>query len=391
MTEQLHALQQRCNDMMPCMIELLEEVVRINSYTWNKKGADAVSSIFSRELQALGFSVEHIPHSEVGDTLVALSPAALTAPAQKRILLCGHLDTVFPPEMGFDCFEEWDGQLRGPGVIDMKGGLVAAIYALEAIQHLNSLESLPISFVINTDEEVGSPFSTAIIQREAAKSALAFVFECCGLEGQVVTARKGKHGFRIQCTGKAGHVGQAGLAKPSAILELAHKIIAVEALNAPDRGLTCNVGCITGGTTPNTIPENAVAEVDCRFVTESDARFVDASIDHIVSQVTTPGVACSLETTGKRPPMEASEGGLRLFSALQHIGDTLGVPVKQERRGGVSDANTIAAMGIPVLDGLGPSGDQDHSTREYMVISSLPQRTTLAAAGILHLGARFSV
>ena len=195
--------------------------------------------------------MERAPHDSVGDTLLARSPACCSTSEGGRILFCGHMDTVFPESLGFDCFEagtkEGSEIIRGPGVIDMKGGLVVALFALRELRRQGVLDRLPVTFVLNADEEVGSPHSTPVIAAEARQSAFALVFECAGLNGETVTARKGRRGMRLTCHGRAGHVGQAGRDKPSAILELARKIIALEGVNAPERGLTVNVGVVQGG------------------------------------------------------------------------------------------------------------------------------------------------
>ncbi len=376
-------LQDYCASRQTEMLSLLERIVLLNSYTWNKTGADAVGAILCLEMQHLGLHVERIKHHDVGDTLVARTEAARAAPDMGQILFCGHLDTVFPPEMGFSCFEQHGETIRGPGVIDMKGGLVCALSALAALHHQGVLHSLPITYLINADEEVGSPRSTLLIQQEAARSSFAFVFECGGLQGQVVTARKGKHGFELQCKGQAGHVGQAGAGKPSAIVELAHKIISIESLNAYERGITCNVGQVKGGTSPNTVPEEASATVDCRFVTAHDAKAIKQSIEAIVKTPVVPNVRTQLRPTSSRPPMEASAQNRRLFTTLSTCAAHLQLSVLEERRGGVSDANTIAATGVPVLDGLGPCGDRDHSADEYMVTRTLWQRAALASIATL--------
>lgn len=374
------------------MLALLERVVRINSHTPNKAGSDAVGRIFEAELQALGFEVERVPHTDVGDTLVARSPAA-AAPRAGQLLLCGHMDTVFPQSLGFDCFERFEQQgqdaVRGPGVIDMKGGLVVALFAIQALRDSGCLEGLPLCFVLNADEEIGSPRSHAPILAEVRRSACALVFECAGHGGEVVTARKGKRGLRLTCQGRAGHVGQAGAAKPSAILELAHKIVALEACNAPKRGVSVNVGRIEGGTGGNTVPELAEAHVDCRFVTEADGAALAAACNKIVEQSMVFGVRCRLEELGGRPPMETGEGTRELFELVRTAGQELGLVLLEERRGGVSDANDIAAAGVPVLDGLGPVGDRDHSTEEYVLVESLFARTGLAAAAMAKAWERF--
>lgn len=381
-------IQNFCASNQSNMLRLLEKAVCINSYTWNKKGAESVAALFEAELGDLGMHIDKHKHRQVGDTLVARTQAAVQKD-HKCLLYCGHLDTVFPPEMNFSCFEQYSDHIRGPGVIDMKGGLVAAVYALKALQAMDLLHTMPVTFVINADEEVGSPFSTPVIELEAAKSAVAFVFECSGLAGEAVVSRKGKLGCTVTCTGRAGHVGQADSQKPSAIAALAHTIIELEKLNAPERSITCNVGTISGGTSPNTVPETAEAAVDCRCATLEDLALLEKNIQEIVKASPIPGVVIRAEIKSKRSPMAQSPASQKLFSVVAQCAHTLELPFSAETRGGVSDANTIAALNVPVLDGLGPSGDCDHSSREYMLTHSLHQRSALATLATLAAAKEF--
>jgi len=382
-TERYREIFSWCLENQDSMLDFLEQIVLTNSYTWNKQGADAVGKMLQQELESIGMEVKTVEHQKVGNTLLAKNATACKTQDIQGVLLCGHLDTVFPLSLEFSCFERKGETLRGPGVIDMKGGLVSAIWALRALREHELLNFMPITMVINADEEVGSPYSTSIIQDAARSSAFAYVFECSGLEGQVVTSRKGKHGFTVTCTGRAGHVGQAGADKPSAILELAHKVIALEAMNAPQRNLSCNVGKIQGGTSPNSIPEKAIAEVDFRFEHGEDHSRIVQAMEDLAAQQHLVNVTTHVQTVNQRSPMLANEHTMTLYGILRECAEMLDMSLPHEQRGGVSDANTISNMNIPVLDGLGPSGDRDHSTDEYMMVQSLPQRAALAAAGML--------
>jgi glutamate carboxypeptidase len=292
------------------------------------------------------------------------------------------MDTVFPPDTAFNFYKEDERHSYGPGVIDMKGGLVVALYALKALDAAGQLSEIPITLICNADEEIGSGSSGALIRDAARKSAFAFVMECGGLDGAVVTGRKGNLSAKIDITGQAGHAAFADQGKSSAILELAHKIIALEALNDPDSGVTVNVGLIKGGIGANTVPAQASARIDMRFLTPADGALLEKRLNHIVAQPCLPGTGSSCRIMSRRPPMPECERNKDLFRYVQSTAADLGQSIRAEFRYGVSDANLIADENIPVIDGLGPIGANDHSADEYMVKSSLLARTTLLACAI---------
>ena len=363
------------------MFKLLEALVLQPSFSRCKKAVDAVGAILAKSLQDSGMHLEVVPQSEAGDHLIFRSPACRNH--RSSILLFGHMDTVFPIDSSFNWYKEIGEKIFGPGVIDMKGGLVCAGYAIKALGSCGLLNEIPITFLCNSDEEIGSPTSTTLFTAEAQKALLSLGFECGGLQGQVATGRKGRLGYKLIVSGKAGHAAFAGKDKASAILELAHKIIALEKLNNQDRKVAVNIGVITGGIGPNTVAENAVAEIDSRFLCRSDAVDTAGRIAQICAQSTIAGTNAKLLETGGRLPMEQSARNSALFQVILNEAQILGLPCVEEMRSGVSDANTIAQAGIPLVDGLGPIGDGDHSDREYMIRASLPARTRLAAYSIL--------
>ncbi|NDV18716.1 M20/M25/M40 family metallo-hydrolase [Pseudodesulfovibrio sp. JC047] len=358
------------------MMDLLEKTVRINSYTPNKQGTDAVVTVFEQVMTDMGFTVQREKQDNVGDNLIARKNCTSDAPG---LLLCGHMDTVFPPDDGFDCFRPEGDTIIGPGVIDMKGGLVVGIYALKALDTAGLLDHMPITFVFNSDEEIGSPNSQALIIEEARKAAAAFVFECSGPGGKVVTARKGKISFILNVQGKAGHSGNLSGPKASAILEMAHQTIRLEALNDAAKGISLNVGLVEGGIGPNTVAPSASAKIECRYWHEEDGVLLQKAIEQSAASPTIPGTQCSLQRIPGRPTMETSPAITKLFDIVAKAGADLNIAVQESARGGVSDANFIANAGTPVIDGLGPTGGKDHSHNEYMLTRSLTERTILAA------------
>ncbi|MGM0425123.1 MAG: M20/M25/M40 family metallo-hydrolase, partial [Thermodesulfobacteriota bacterium] len=265
---------------------------------------------------------------------------------------------------------------------DMKGGLVCGIFALLALEQLGLLQKIPVAMLCNSDEEIGSPASWELISQEAERSFAGFVLECGGLEGDIVTGRKGRSGYLLQVRGQAGHAAQAAdQHKPSAILELAHKIIALEGLNQPP-ALTLNVGKIQGGIGPNTVAKQAEALIDVRYLQEEDGLSLKTELDKIVNKPHIPGTSSSLTYQTGRPPMPQSKINQELFELVRSRAEILGQKVRAELRNGVSDANILASRGVPVLDGLGPMGDMDHSEDEYMLKSSLVPRSCLLVLSI---------
>ncbi|WDP93060.1 MAG: M20 family metallopeptidase [Desulfobacter sp.] len=360
----------------PELFKLMEELVLIQSYSRNKAGVDRVGRHISRVMTDMGFSCEFCEQAELGNHLIARSPAAARTP-KGQILITGHMDTVFPEDSPFNWYREDETKCYGPGVADMKGGLVVGIFALRALVATGLLKTLPVTFVFNSDEEIGSPTSRGLIADEARHSRLAYVLEAGGMNNEIVTGRKGNLSAELTLTGKAGHAAFAGADKASAILEFAHKAIAIEAMNRPEKGISANVGTISGGIGPNTVPDHATARLDFRFLTPEDADSVRQRLDEIVATCTIPGTAATMAVRSGRPPMPQTQGNQELFDKIQNLAQELGTPVQPELRQGVSDANIIAEQGIPVIDGLGPAGEKDHSEDEYIQKASLWERAIL--------------
>lgn len=366
------------NDHKEQMLTMLEEMVCIQSGSKNKPGVDNVADYIQAHMSSLGFACERCVEKESGDNLVVRS--FQFDPEKKQILLIGHMDTVFPRETKFNFFKQDNEKCFGPGVADMKGGLVVAIFALKALQKTGILNQIPVSFIFNSDEEVGSPSSRPLIRKEAKKSKAAFVFEAGGLNGEVVTGRKGNFSARVKIEGQAGHAAFAGKDKASAILELAHKTIQIEQLNAPDRGVSANVGTITGGIGPNTVAQHASAKLDFRFPTSQDFADLKARAASIIEQTVLPGTQSSIQIVSQRPPMPQTKANQDLYLQMKNTADRLDIHIIDELRQGVSDANIVADEGIPVLDGLGPIGAKDHSEDEYIITQSLFDRAILFAS-----------
>ncbi len=362
------------------MFRFLEKLVTIQSGSRHKAGVDRVGTVIQAFFGTRSFSFETIAQQKLGNHLIVRTKAV--AAAQKQILLVGHMDTVFPQDTDFNWYRENGDKSFGPGVIDMKGGLVAGIYALKALEACNDINNLPVTFLFNSDEEIGSPSSQDLIIHEAKRSAFAFVLECGGVNGEVVTARKGNLTIQLTVSGRAGHAAFAGPDKGSAIKEMAYKIIDLENLNDPERGISANVGKTEGGIGANTVPDDASAWVDFRFTRMPDCRTLKEQLTEIVQKTTVPGTRAAFRTITQRPPMPSNPSNRRLFLTVRKAAESLGTRIGEEYRPGVSDANLIAQKNIPVIDGLGPMGARDHSKEEYMYKKSLPERAGLIACAI---------
>ena len=362
-------------------VDLLRRLVEIQSGSRNKPGLDLMAVVMGEVLGQVLPVVRILPFADYGNMVQASSRPWISG--ESGFGLVGHMDTVFPADTSFTAFQEHGDICRGPGVYDMKGGLVVGVYALKALRDLGALDAMPVTFLCNSDEEIGSPASRSWIEEQAGQCLACLVFEGGGLNREVVTGRKGRLGLRVTVRGRAGHAAKSG-PKASAILELAHKIMALEALNN-DAEITVNVGHVEGGIGPNTVPERAQALVDARFLSPEGQSRLRESLAALFAEQTVPGTSCEhVETTG-RPAMPQSGANKRLYAAARRQAAWLGYDLPDELRFGVSDANFIAGRGVPVLDGLGPLGDLDHSDKEYILRRSLVERSALVASLLLDL------
>jgi glutamate carboxypeptidase len=290
----------------------------------------------------------------------------------------GHSDTVWPRgTIDSMPFTVDDNEVRGPGVFDMKGGLVQMLFALAALQRADAdLAVVPVVF-INADEEQGSPTSRRSLRRLARCANRAFVLEpALGLDGKLKTARKGGGRFTINVQGKSAHAGLAPEGGASAILELSHVIQTLHALSVPDAGISVNVGTIRGGTQPNVIADTSTAQVDVRVRTNEQARTLEQKIRSL--EPTTPGTSLHIEGEFGRLPMTPSPAARRLWNRACEAANLLGADLDEGRSGGVSDANTISQY-TPTLDGLGAVGDGAHARHEFCYVDKMVERSALLA------------
>ena len=364
---------------MPAMLELLRELVEIESPSTDPAASRQVLERLIPELSSLGFRPRIRPGTSTGGFLIARPAGTVTAPVQ---LVLGHGDTVWP--LGTRATRPWevhDGDAKGPGSFDMKAGLVQIVFALEAIRALDGDPPVTPYVLVNTDEEIGSRESGPTIDRLARISCRAFVLEPgLGRSGALKTARKGLGRYTVTIHGRAAHAGLDPTEGASAILELSSVIQRLFALNDYDRGITINVGTIEGGIRSNVVAPQSEASVDVRVLRHEDAASVDDAIRSLQPQ--TPGTEISVVGGFGRPPMERSAANAALFEAAMRIGTELGLQIEEVTAGGGSDGNTTSQH-TATLDGLGPIGDGAHAPSEYVLVSSLPARTALLAGLLL--------
>jgi len=365
---------------LPRYLAELASLVNIDCGSYTPDGVNRIAGFCADALSAMAASVERLPAEGMGDLVIGRLPGD-----GPRLLLIGHMDTVFDPGTAVERPFRRDGdRALGPGVTDMKGGLLAGLHALAALQASGIRPA--VTYVCNPDEEIGSPFSGPHIRRLAAEHDAALVLECARANGDIVSARKGIADYHVEITGRAAHAGVEPEKGRSAVVEAAHQVLALTALNGRWPSVTVNVGVIEGGTRPNVVAARCGLKVDLRAA--SVAEFVAASseLERLVSTRTVEGTHAALKRVANHQPMERSPATARLVGLAQEIAQELGFSVHDAATGGASDANTCAAAGLPVLDGLGPVGGDDHSPDEWLDVTSIVPRTALLAGLISRIG-----
>jgi glutamate carboxypeptidase len=362
----------------------LERLVNIDCGSYTPAGVDEVGRFVAGLLADLGASVDVRPDpaGRLGATVIGTLKGSVVPGA--RLLLIGHMDTVFDPgTVAERPFAIADGIATGPGVTDMKSGLLAGLYAIRAFLRRGPLPFERLTFVANPDEEIGSPTSTPHIIELAATADVCLVLECARANGDIVSSRKGILDARINVRGGAAHAGVEPEKGRSAILAAADLVGRLHALNGRWDGVTVNVGVIAGGTRPNVVPERCTLEVDVRAVRREDLETAEAAIGELLGRLAVPDTTAELEPMAHWWPMEKLERSGRLVEHAVALAERLGFSVRDTATGGASDANTTAGLGVPSLDGLGPIGGNDHSPAEYLEVASIVPRTTLVAGLVL--------
>jgi glutamate carboxypeptidase len=354
-------------------LALLKRLAEIESPSTDKPAVDRLGRAIAAELAALGASVSFHQQSAVGDHVEARWGAG-----PGGILVLCHMDTVH--ELGTLArfpVRESDGHLHGPGTEDMKGGIAIFMTAVRRLRESQAWPARPVTALITSDEEIGSGTSRALIEQLAQLAALVLCLEPALAGGRLKTARKGTGCLQLVARGRAAHAGAAHEQGRNAIEELAHHILAAQRLTDYAKGTTANVGVVSGGTRSNVVPDEARAEVDLRIISQSEAERLSAWAASLRPVLEGTTIAAQVEFD--RPPMPRDANMAATFQKAQALAGRLGLVLAEGATGGGSDANFVAPLGVPVLDGLGVCGDGAHSKREYIEIDSLPERTALLA------------
>lgn len=373
------------------MIEQLHQFCEINSGTDNLHGLKQMHQALTQAFTPLADQIESraIPPFAImsmsGDTVMQQCGDALMIrkrPALKRrILLSGHMDTVYAVSNPFQKLTYInDNHVNGPGVADMKGGLIVILHALQAFEKMDVAESLGWDVLINSDEEIGSPGSSAILDEIAANYQAALVYEpAMTPSGTLAKNRRGSGKLTLVATGKAAHVGRAFDEGRNAICYLAEAVTAIHALNGKRDGVTLNVGKIAGGEALNVVAEKAVAKIDIRITKPEDEFWVREQIGFIIHELKRDQYTLSLHGGFGRPVKRVCPATERLFHRIQMLGNSLGLTIDWQDSGGCCDGNNLARHGLPVIDTLGVRGGNIHSPDEYILLDSLVERAALSA------------
>ena len=361
------------------MTRTLEQWVMLESPSNEQEAVNALGDLVTRAFKGVGAAVERLSQAAFGDHL-----RVSWGQGNRQLLLLGHMDTVWPlGEVQHRPFRVSQGKATGPGAFDMKGGLVIALYTVMALQELGLKPAHRLVFLFNSDEEVGSLTSRPFIEEEAQRSEAVLVLEP-SRDGALVTWRKGVGRFELEVQGVASHAGAAHERGISAVQELAHQILRLEAMTDYGRGTTVNVGVVEGGSKVNVRPASAWAAIDLRVLTAGEGRRMTEAI--LGLEPVNPEATLIVSGGMNRPPWEASPASEALFERAQRVGAALGLDLSPAGTGGGSDGNFSAALGVPTLDGLGAAGEDAHALTEWVDLASLPRRAALLAELVIDLG-----
>ncbi len=375
MSQLLDDATQKCTHLALTVLDTLRPWILRNSYSGDVAGVNAMGDLLAADFDLPGLSLKRHAGREVGDHLVFTTDSWASAAPSDRIVLVGHHDTVFPPG-SFESFELEGDRLRGPGVLDMKGGLVTIQLALKTLASLDALTDLPLAFVCVGDEEIGSPESAPILREVAAGAGGALVFEAGRAEDAIITMRKGTGALRVYVEGKAAHAGNHHKEGINAILAMSHFVIGAQELTDYDRGVTVNVGTISGGEARNTVPHEAECQIDFRLLSSEDGEALVTSVKELAA-ATASKTKTTIRVEGgiRRLPLERSAASADLYARYAEAAKASKLGYAEAALiGGGSDASTVSSIGVAAIDGLGPRGSGFHTHKEHIEVSSLALR-----------------
>lgn len=381
------------------MVQLLLEWSAINSGSHHLAGLDRMRQALMDDFGKLGGEMEEISlapvetvdsRGETSEVPLGKTLRIIKRPqARYQVFLGGHMDTVFGADHPFQKTVWRDAHtLNGPGVADLKGGLVVMLKTLEALEQSPYAGSIGWEVLINPDEEIGSPGSAPLLEEAARRHHFGLIYEPAFTDGTLAGNRKGSGSFTAIVRGRAAHAGREPQLGRNAIVALAGFIQAINALNGRQPGVTVNPGKIEGGGPVNIVPDLAICQFNVRVATVQEQDWVDQQLRRICERIRhQEGISIHLHGGFGRPPKILSADNLQLLQLLAACGDELGVPVRWQDSGGVCDGNTLAAAGLPNIDSLGVRGGGLHSGDEFVLIDSLTERARLSALLLMKLGA----
>jgi len=366
-------------------IEELCALCAIDSGSYYKPGLDTMAAWLAARMRDLKMEVTISEHERWGNDLFGV----LHGEGGDNILLVGHTDTVYPVGTAAARPVQVEGDtIYGPGVCDMKGCILSALYAIEALLATDYRSFGELRFLCVSDEEIHDRHSKSLLQQACQDCQGALVLEAARANGDIVSARKGNTWYTLTARGHSAHAGVEPEKGRNAIVELAHQTLQFSSLNGWREGVTINTGIVSGGTATNVVPDCAEVHFDLRFLHAQDRIATEQCWWKMMQQQRVLGVELELVTAPDfREPMECSSESLKLATRAQEIASWLGFSVTHTSTGGTSDANYVSGYGIPVLDGLGPIGGLDHSPDEYLLASSVAPRTGLLVGLIMDIGA----
>jgi glutamate carboxypeptidase len=378
----LSSLLTLLRDRQPAFLADLSELVHLDSGTYDRDDVSQVSRWLHSRLASWGGEIAAHPASQFADSFAITVHGSGTA----GVMLLGHMDTVFPHgTAAARPFHVEGNRALGPGTCDMKAGLLAAIYAVEALRSLGFDQFRRLRCVFTSDEEVGAPSSREFVEAMAVGMDAVLVLEAGRENGDIVGQRRGGGFYQLQVHGQSAHAGVEPEKGRSAALSLCRQVVALHELSDLAAGRTVNVGTIQAGTRPNVVPDLATAVVDLRANTQADMDLLLQESETALARSVLPGTTYSWTPLQFRPPWEPSSSTESLVERARRVALGLGFPISAAATGGTSDGNFTAAMGIATLDGLGPVGGLDHSPQEYIDIDSIVPRTALLAGLLISI------
>lgn len=366
------------------IVEKIRQIVEIESPSYDEEGSRNVVDWIENETREINFMSRftRCKRDGYGEHLLIRCFGSENYTA-KQILLLGHTDTVHPRGANLkNPTRIEDDKLYGCGIFDMKANIVVLLEVMKAFGKFSAKPRLPITILLSCDEEIGSETGRELVEQEAKRSELCLVFEPSA-NGKVKTGRKGTGWYELRTHGIPAHAGLEPEKGASAILEISRQIEKLHSFNAPEKGTTVNVCMVNGGTASNVIPENASAEIDVRFTSMAEAERIDNEIKTLKNF----DERVSIEILGEinRPPLERNEQVAALYEKARSVAASFDYELGETQVGGASDGNFVAALGVPVLDGLGVTGNGAHTNNEYILVSNITKRATLLAKLLLEL------